>query len=105
MIFRDRANKSFDHLALAAIAVLALSPAGCQERMEDLPWHLKTGEWILAHRTIPTTDFFSFTRQGLEWLDAQWLFQVIACGAYHLLGAAGPAARARKVKRSGCKNA
>jgi hypothetical protein len=105
MSFKTRLDKPLGILALLGTVSLALSLAASQERMEDLPRHLKAGEWIVAHRRLPTTDFFSFTRQGLEWLDAQWLFQVIAYGAYRLLGAAGPAAGARKVKRSSCKNA
>lgn len=60
-----------------------------QADVVDLPWHLKTGEWIVKNHAVPRTDFFSFTRQGMEWLDAQWLFQVIIYGFYSALGPAG----------------
>jgi hypothetical protein len=88
----DRLNKTLGLLAGLGVGSLALSLAAYRERMEDLPWHLKAGEWIVAHRAIPTADFFSFSRQGMEWLDAQWLFQLIVYGAYRLLGEAGPTA-------------
>src|ERR1039457_7139840 len=28
----------------------------------DTGWHLRTGEWILAHGRVPDRDIFSFTR-------------------------------------------
>jgi hypothetical protein len=42
----------------------------------DTFWHLKTGEWILAHGAVPHADPFSATVNGKEWLDWEWLFQV-----------------------------
>ncbi len=42
----------------------------------DTFWHLKTGEWIIAHDAVPHTDPFSATVNGKEWLDWEWLFQV-----------------------------
>jgi tetratricopeptide (TPR) repeat protein len=42
----------------------------------DTFWHLKTGEWIVSHGTIPRVDPFSATVNGKPWLDWEWLFQV-----------------------------
>jgi tetratricopeptide (TPR) repeat protein len=42
----------------------------------DTFWHLKTGEWIIAHNAVPHADPFSATVNGKEWLDWEWLFQV-----------------------------
>jgi hypothetical protein len=55
-----------------------------------LPWHYKTGAWIIEHRQVPRVDFWNFMRQGMEWIDAQWLFQVTAYGFGRLFGPAGP---------------
>jgi hypothetical protein len=30
----------------------------------DVWWHLKTGEYIAAHRAVPHADPFSYTRAG-----------------------------------------
>ena len=30
----------------------------------DTGWHVRTGEWILAHHQVPHADFFSFSRPG-----------------------------------------
>lgn len=42
----------------------------------DIWLHLKAGEWILEHKTVPTQDIFSFTLSGRTWIDHSWLFQV-----------------------------
>ena len=30
----------------------------------DTGWHIRTGQWILAHHQVPHTDLFSFSRPG-----------------------------------------
>jgi hypothetical protein len=51
----------------------------------DFWWHLATGEWILDHRAIPTTDPFSWTQRGQPWVAHEWLaatlFALIVRGA------------------------
>ncbi len=55
----------------------------------DIPWHVKTGEWIIDNLAVPRVDFWNFTRQGMEWIDAQWLFQVISYAFYRAGGGTG----------------
>ena len=43
----------------------------------DFWWHLKTGEFILNTRSIPRTDFFSFTNYGKPWVAHEWLSEAI----------------------------
>ncbi len=38
----------------------------------DTGWHIRTGEWILQHKTVPVSDFFSFTRYGQPWFAWEW---------------------------------
>jgi len=52
----------------------------------DVWWHLKTGEYILAHHAVPTRDVFSFLAQGRPWVTHEWLFEVLACLVYRLGG-------------------
>ena len=33
----------------------------------DTGWHIRTGEWILAHHQVPYVDMFSFTKPGEPW--------------------------------------
>ncbi len=59
-------------LALAFPFLLALEKIS----ESDTFWHLKTGEWIIAHGAVPRVDPFSATVVGKQWLDWEWLFQV-----------------------------
>jgi hypothetical protein len=43
----------------------------------DTGWHLRTGEWILAHGRVPYRDIFSFTRFGQPWFAWEWLWDVL----------------------------
>lgn len=52
----------------------------------DLWWHLKTGEYIAAHKSVPHTDPFSYTRSGQPWVAQEWLTEL---GLYDLQRAAG----------------
>ena len=48
----------------------------------DIGWHIRTGERILATRTIPRTDPFSSTMQGQPWFAWEWLYD-LALGILH----------------------
>ena len=39
----------------------------------DTAMHIRTGDFILDHGYVPTTDPFSFTRPGAPWVALQWL--------------------------------
>ena len=43
----------------------------------DTGWHIRTGEWIIAHHTVPTQDLFSFSRPGAPWFAWEWLSDVL----------------------------
>ena len=58
----------------------------------DVSWHIATGQWILDHRAIPTTDPFSFTWFGKPWVPIEWLAEVIYAAAYRFAGYGGVAA-------------
>lgn len=42
----------------------------------DTGWHIRTGEWILAHHAIPHKDLFSFTKPDAPWFAWEWLWDV-----------------------------
>src|SRR6516225_3736318 len=52
----------------------------------DFWWHLKTGEWIVEHGTVPQVDLFTFTEIGTPWTDLHWGFQILITMLYHLGG-------------------
>ena len=52
----------------------------------DIWWHLKAGEFIVLTRTIPRTDFFSFTNFGRPWIAHEWLSEAIFYSLYSWFG-------------------
>src|SRR5260221_12402143 len=55
----------------------------------DTWWHLRSGEYILNHGSVPMTDTFSLTRFGQPWVDQSWGSQVILYSIYKLFGGIG----------------
>src|SRR5215831_9419448 len=43
----------------------------------DTGWHLRTGEWILAHGRVPQADLFSYTQAGKPWYAWEWLWDAV----------------------------
>ena len=56
----------------------------------DTMWQITVGQWIIDHRTVPTSDVYSFTMRGQPWISTQWLSQVLYAKAYSLAGWSGP---------------
>jgi tetratricopeptide (TPR) repeat protein len=59
-------------LFLALTFLLAIFPL----KDVDFHWHLRTGDLIRKTGQIPRVDFYTFTRQGVPWIDLHWMFQV-----------------------------
>ncbi|HVS30131.1 MAG TPA: hypothetical protein VMS98_01635 [Thermoanaerobaculia bacterium] len=78
--------------ALAALIVAAVFAAGlCKVADLDFWWHLRTGKLIVDERAIPHHDVYSYTALGREYVDHEWLFQVIQWGVWSAAGPAGVA--------------
>ena len=76
-------------LCLAAIISLAFCMNFHTLVDTDIFWHLKTGEIIFTTHQVPDKDVYSFTMAGKEWIDSQWLFQLVLFLLYRLSGYAG----------------
>ena len=46
----------------------------------DTGWHIRTGEWILAHHAVPYRDLFSYSKPDSIWYAWEWLADVIFAG-------------------------
>ncbi len=68
-----------------AFALAALGPI----RNYDFFWHLATGRWIVEHRALPLTDPFALASDRHEWINGEWLFEVVAYGAHEVVGLLG----------------
>jgi hypothetical protein len=54
----------------------------------DIWWHIRTGDWILRHHSVPR---YAILSQHLErpWIAYSWLFDVIVSGVEHSFGLVG----------------
>ncbi len=55
----------------------------------DTGWHIRAGEYILDHGTVPATDLFSFSRAGQAWYAWEWLSDVIFASLFRGWGLKG----------------
>jgi len=52
----------------------------------DTGWHIRTGDWMVANRVIPTHDVFSFSKPNGVWYAWEWLSDLIFSGLNHVGG-------------------
>jgi hypothetical protein len=57
-------------LCFTSLSVRLLGDAG-------IGWHIRTGQIILATRSIPRFDFFSSSLSGQPWFAWEWLYDVV----------------------------
>lgn len=55
----------------------------------DVWWHLKTGQYISEHKSVPHVDPFSFTRDGAPWVAHEWLTDVLLYQGQRIAGWGG----------------
>ena len=60
--------------ALAGFALAAFSPGLLNDG--DTYWHIRAGEWMLAHRAVLRSDVFSYTMAGAPWHTQEWLAEI-----------------------------
>src|SRR2546423_12119687 len=55
----------------------------------DTGWHIRTGDYILQHHTVPQKDIFSFTRPNEPWFAWEWLCDVLFASLHQAWGLKG----------------
>jgi hypothetical protein len=75
--------------ALYAVTLLAVFTIALSSLTEfDFWWYLASAERILATRSVPATDPFSYTAAGRPWVNHMWASQLLALAGWR---AGGPA--------------
>jgi hypothetical protein len=79
-----------DVLFIALFAWL-LAGAGATGLLSDgdVGWHIRTGDYILEHRSVPRTDLFTFTKPGAPWFAWEWLSDVMLALLHGWMGLKG----------------
>jgi hypothetical protein len=79
-----------DVFFLVLAGILAFSPASAALLGDaDTGWHIRNGEFILATRSVPRTDSFSYTRAGQPWCSFEWLYDSAIAAVHHVAGLNG----------------
>ncbi len=74
------------HLLIAILFIAIFTMAVRLPADTDTWWHLRSGQYVVENRMVPTTDPFSHTRAGQPWIDHGWLAQVFWYSLYALGG-------------------
>ena len=72
---------------LAGFALAGFSPGLLNDG--DTYWHIRAGEWMLAHGQVLRADVFSYTAAGTPWHTQEWLAEVVMALAWRIQGWAG----------------
>jgi tetratricopeptide (TPR) repeat protein len=78
-------SKALNYVFIGVLLLLSFIIAFFKITDYDIWWHLKTGEYILAHG-IPSTDPFSFMAAGHPWVTHEWLAEILFYLLYRLGG-------------------
>jgi hypothetical protein len=55
----------------------------------DLWWHVRTGQWIVEHGTVPGTDPLSSYGGERPWVAYSWLFEIVLYSLTRVFGLSG----------------
>lgn len=86
---RAARGSSLVSLPLALGVLVSLLGLASPERRLDDPdtmLHVVVGRWILAHRTVPHADVFTYSMPGHPWVVHEWLGAVVSALCYDALG-------------------
>jgi hypothetical protein len=73
---------------LAAVGAIAFQLKYCVLDY-DIWWHLKVGDWIVEHLSVPHTGILSRTAAGRPWVAYSWGYEVLLSRAYAWFGLVG----------------
>jgi hypothetical protein len=66
--------------ALAGFALAVFSPGLLNDA--DTYWHIRAGEWMVAHGAVLRADIFSATVPGAPWHTQEWLAEILMALAW-----------------------
>lgn len=77
---------TIQRLTVAILFIMLFAMAARTPVDSDTWWHIRSGSYMVHERTILTSDPFSHTRNGAEWIDHGWGAQLVIYGLYELFG-------------------
>lgn len=80
------ASLTIPRLLIAILFIAIFTMAVRLPADTDTWWHLRSGQYIVENRAVPTTDPFSHTMAGQPWIDHGWLAQIFWYSLFALGG-------------------
>ena len=80
-------NAKHTFMAVLFLGLFALTVRNVTD--PDVWWHLKTGQYIAQHKSVPHSDPFSYTRVGEPWVAHEWLTELLLYGIERSTGFGG----------------
>ena len=80
---------TIQRLTVAILFIMIFAMAVRVPTDTDTWWHIRSGEYIVEEGKIPTTDPFSHTRLGEDWIDHSWGSQLVLYAFYKGFGGDG----------------
>ena len=75
-------------LLLGGVMIVILALFIGVEQDPDFWWHLRIGHWMLQNGQLPSTDIFTFTAVGHQWIDHEYLTEILMWLTYSTVGLA-----------------
>src|SRR5271166_1171485 len=73
---------------LSTVGIISFSIKLCILDL-DIWWHLKVGDWIVQHASVPHTGILSRTAANRPWVAYSWGYEVLMSSAYRWFGLMG----------------
>lgn len=82
-------SKTLRSIAVASLLALTFIVTFVKLWDSDTFWHLKAGQLISSEKRLPPTDDFSFTKNGEEWINDEWMGDYFLYSKYEKYGLTG----------------
>jgi hypothetical protein len=82
----QRVRRIYCLIAAATVSLTFMVLANSVLKDPDNLWHVKVGLDLIANRSLPTADTYSYTFAGHPWMAKEWLSQIIFALAYKATG-------------------
>ena len=81
--------RSSRRLLVVVFMLVIFAAAARPIKDPDFYWHLKTGQYLLETRSIPSVDIFSTVKFGSEWVTHEWLSELFMYSIFQVFGYLG----------------
>ena len=81
--------RSSRRLLVVVFMLVIFAAAARPIKDPDFYWHLKTGQYLLETRSIPSVDVFSYVKFGSEWVTHEWMSELFMYSIFKVFGYLG----------------